>query len=142
MAGNLSAVARRAKVAREPGMTDNAQFAALLEQLRVARPEVLTVALSTRSGLLLGSATENSDEAEALAALGASLLAAAETPAQVLVGGAAEETSARGLAGYVIALGAGPNAVLSVVAAPTASLTLLLPDLRQTAAYLGQDLPH
>ena len=58
----------------------------------------------------------------------------------LLVGGAAEEAYVRGLAGYVIALAAGPNAVVSVVAAPTASLTLLLPDLRQTAAYLGQSL--
>lgn len=125
---------------RESGTTDSSQLAALLEQLRVARPEVLSVALSTRSGLLLGSATENPDEAEGLAALGAGLLAAAETPAEALVGGAAEEAYVRGLAGYVIALAAGPQAVLSVVAAPTASLTLLLPDLRQTAAYLGQSL--
>ncbi len=127
-------------VNRESRASDNAQLAALLEQLRVVRPEVLSVALSTRSGLLLASATENSDEAEALAALGAGLLTAAETPAQALVGGAAEEAYVRGLAGYVIALAAGPNAVVSVVAAPTASLTLLLPDLRQTAAYLGQSL--
>ena len=127
-------------VNRESRASDNPQLAALLEQLRVVRPEVLSVALSTRSGLLLASATENSDEAEALAALGAGLLTAAETPAQALVGGAAEEAYVRGLAGYVIALAAGPNAVVSVVAAPTASLTLLLPDLRQTAAYLGQSL--
>jgi len=164
--------------AHGPALT-SARLAALLAELREVRPEILAVALSTPSGLLLGgstaaqtlrsvaqatspvqpdgratgevacatndtnkgprlSASGAQDEAEALAALGAGLLGAAGTPSEALLSGAPAEVLVNGPAGYLIALAAGPHAVLSALAAPTASMTLLMPDLRQAAVYFGQ----
>ncbi len=116
------------------------RLAALLEELRAAHPEVIADAVATRGGLLLATATGSSAEAEKLAAFGAGLLKAADAPADALAGGPAEEAYARGVAGHVIVIAAGPGAVLTAVAGPSASLHLLLPALRQVTAHLGQHL--
>jgi predicted regulator of Ras-like GTPase activity (Roadblock/LC7/MglB family) len=114
------------------------RLAALLEELRAAHPEVIADAVATRGGLLLASATGSSAEAEKLAAFGAGLLKAADAPADALAGGPAEEAYARGVAGHVIVIAAGPGAVLTAVAGPSASLHLLVPALREAADEIAR----
>jgi len=109
-----------------------------LSALRSAQPAPTALALATRSGLLLAADVDEGTDAEALAALGADLLASAQTAARALAGGEPREATARGPDGHLIALGAGDGAVLVALTDALTPASTVLPDLREAARELAE----
>ncbi|MEA3402640.1 MAG: roadblock/LC7 domain-containing protein [Armatimonadota bacterium] len=116
------------------------RVATRLRDLRAATPQVQAAVLATRSGLPLAWDVEEAADAEALAALGADLLASAETAARGLTGGEPREATVRGPDAHVIALAAGGDAVLVATTDALTPASSVLPDLREAAEELAEVL--
>ncbi len=117
-----------------------ADLAARLTRLRQVLPDVRGVALATRSGLLLATDVDEGADANALAALGADLLASAEATARGLAAGEPREATVRGPAAHVIVLAAGESAALVAITDALTPAASVLPDLRATARELAEAL--
>ncbi|HCA47309.1 MAG TPA: hypothetical protein DEP45_08080 [Armatimonadetes bacterium] len=109
-----------------------------LGALRANQPALTAVVLSTRTGLLLAAEADEGADTEALAALGADLLASAEAPSRALAGGSAREATVRGAAAHLIALAAGGTAVLVALTDALTPTSSVLPDLREAAEDLAK----
>lgn len=116
-------------------------IAARVAELRAAAPELTGVVLSTRSGLPLAADADGLDP-DAVAALGAELLASAQAAALALAGGEPREASVRGPGAHLIALAVGDEAVLIALTDALTPTAAVLPDLREAAQELARALSH
>jgi len=83
-------------------------------------------AIVSRDGLLMASAMPEDVDAEAFAAMTATMVGAAETAFSELRRGVAERVIVEGTHGKIIAIGAGKDAILVGMADPKAMLGLIL----------------
>ena len=113
---------------------------ARLSALRANQPALNAVALATRQGLLISADAEEGADLETLAALGADLLECAGPPTRALAGGEPREATARGPSGHIIAVAAGENAVLVALNDALTPSSSVLPDLREAAEELAEEL--
>ena len=91
---------------------DLARLQSRLGELRAARPDVVAVAVTTLSGLVLAADAAEPQLAELLAAYGPELLQHAEATSAALAGGPAEEIVLRGPHGHLVALQGPPGVAL------------------------------
>lgn len=113
---------------------------ASLRALRANQPALEAAALATRNGLLLAADADDDTDADTLAALGADLLESAGAPTRALAGGEPREATARGPGGHLIAVAAGDSAVLVALTDALTPTSSVLPDLREAAAELSEEL--
>ena len=89
-------------------------------------------AIVSRDGLLVMSVMPQDVDAEAFAAMTATMVGAAETAFSELKRGVAERVIVEGTHGKIVALGAGKNAILVSMAEPKATLGLILHQMNKT----------
>jgi len=93
---------------------------------------VYASAIVSRDGLLVMSVMPQDVDAEAFAAMTATMVGAAETAFSELKRGVAERVIVEGTHGKIVALGAGKNAILVSMAEPKATLGLILHQMNKT----------
>jgi len=87
---------------------------------------VYASALVSRDGLLVASVMPEDVDAEAFAAMTATMLGAAETAFSELKRGVAERVIVEGSRAKIVAMGAGKDLILVSMSEPTATLGLIL----------------
>ena len=108
-----------------------------LRQLRQHNPDITAAALATTDGFAVASDAVPDVGGDALAALGADLVARAARSAREFGQGDIMELYAHADTGYVIVVRAGPEQLLACLASPNVTLGLLLVDVRQAARTLA-----
>lgn len=121
-------------------VSETSSPAETLAQLRQSNPDITAAAVVTSDGFPIASDASPNVDADMLAALAADLMARASRSAREFEQGDIAELYARAETGYVIVARAGTQQVLACLASPTATLGLLLVDIRQTAAALAQTI--
>jgi predicted regulator of Ras-like GTPase activity (Roadblock/LC7/MglB family) len=111
--------------------------AAILHDLRASNPDVNAAVLVTADGFPVAADAVPEVNTDLLAALAADLLTRASRSAKEFGAGTLNEIYAHGSAGYVIVARAGEGQVLACMASGSATLGLLLMDVRRTAAALA-----
>lgn len=92
----------------------------------------------SRDGLLIKSSMQKEQFAESFAAMSATMLGAAETASTELGKGVPNRVIVESSEGRLIAVGAGPNALLVVIVSPEAGLGLILLELDRSAKKLKE----
>ena len=92
----------------------------------------------SRDGLLIRSSMQKEQFAESFAAMSATMLGAAETASTELGKGVPNRVIVESTQGRLIAVGAGPKALLVVIVNPEAGLGLILLELDKTVKKLKE----
>ncbi len=92
----------------------------------------------SRDGLLIKSSMQKEQFAESFAAMSATMLGAAETASTELGKGVPNRVIVESSEGRLIAVGAGPNALLVVIVSPEVGLGLILLELDKSAKILKE----
>lgn len=92
----------------------------------------LASALLTRDGILISSALPEDVDAEAFAAMTATMVGAAETAFSELKAGVAERVIVEGSRVKIVAMGAGEDVIFVAMAAKDATLGLILHQMAKT----------
>ena len=92
----------------------------------------------SRDGLLIRSSMQKEQFAESFAAMSATMLGAAETASTELGKGIPNRVIVESATGRLIAIGAGPKALLVVIVSPDAGLGLILLELDKAATKLKE----
>jgi hypothetical protein len=100
--------------------------------------DVEASAVVSRDGLLIAVDMSQNVNAEAFAAMTATMLGAAETATSELGKGIPDRVIVEGKEGKIVATGTGPKALLVVMADPKASLGLLLLEMERTREKLKE----
>lgn len=95
-------------------------------------------AVVSRDGLLIRSSMQKEQFAESFAAMSATMLGAAETASTELGKGVPNRVIVESATGRLIAIGAGPKALLVVIVSPDAGLGLILLELDKAAKNLKE----
>ncbi|MCD6351996.1 MAG: roadblock/LC7 domain-containing protein [Armatimonadetes bacterium] len=118
--------------------TDTSGPAGILRQLRASNPDITAAVVATEDGFPVAADAVPDVNTDLLAALAADLLARSNRSAREFGQGDLSEIYAHGSAGYVIVANAGEGQVLTCLASGSATLGLLLIDVRQTASALAE----
>ncbi len=94
--------------------------------------------VASRDGLLIYSDSGKKQNAETFAAMSATMLGAAETATIELSKGIPERIIVESDDGKIIAIGAGPKALLIVLTQPEANLGLILIELEKTSEKIKE----
>jgi len=97
-------------------------------------------ALVTRDGILISSALPEDVDAEAFAAMTATMMGAAETAFSELKAGAAERVIVEGSRLKIVSVGAGENVILVAMASREATLGLILHQMSKTGEKIRKIL--
>lgn len=120
-------------------VTTREMFEKILNDLGITG-DVEASAVVSRDGLLMASNIPTGFRAETFAAMSATMLGAAETAISEFKKGTAERVIAESKETKIIACGAGTDAVLVVMARPTAGLGLVLVEMDKAAKKIGSIL--
>ncbi len=119
-------------------MTDTIELVdKLISELKKAGGVEACAAVS-RDGLLIRSSMQKEQFAESFAAMSATMLGAAETASTELGKGVPNRVIVESAQGRLIAVGAGPKALLVVIVNAEAGLGLILLELDKTAKKLKE----
>jgi len=119
-------------------MTDTIELVdKLISELKKAGGVEACAAVS-RDGLLIRSSMQKEQFAESFAAMSATMLGAAETASTELGKGVPNRVIVESTQGRLIAVGAGPKALLVVIVNPEAGLGLILLELDKAAKQLKE----
>ncbi len=119
-------------------MTDTIELVdKLISELKKAGGVEACAAVS-RDGLLIRSSMQKEQFAESFAAMSATMLGAAETASTELGKGVPNRAIVESTQGRLIAVGAGPKALLVVIVNPEAGLGLILLELDKAAKKLKE----
>lgn len=94
--------------------------------------------VASRDGLLIYSDADKRQNAETFAAMSATMLGAAETATIELRKGIPERVIVESTDGKIIAIGAGPKALLIVLTRPEASLGLILAEVTKASEKIKE----
>jgi uncharacterized protein len=108
-----------------------------LSALRAANADVTAAVLVTLDGFPIASDVAPEVDEEGLAALAADLIARASRSSQEFGNGPMNELYARGVQGYLLIETVGSDQALACLARSSATVGLLLRDVRKTASQLG-----
>ncbi len=119
-------------------------MASLREQLEKILKDLKAVgdieasAIVSRDGLLIAADISHNVNAEAFAAMTATMLGAAETATSELGKGIPDRVIVEGKEGKIIATGAGPKALLVVMTSPRANLGLVLLEMGRASEKIKE----
>ncbi|RUM33505.1 MAG: hypothetical protein DSY33_04355 [Archaeoglobus sp.] len=106
-------------------MSLRAQLEDILKELK-STGDIEASAIVSRDGLLIAADISSSVNADAFAAMSATMLGAAETAMSELGKGMPDRVVAESSSGKIVATGAGERALLVVMTTPKANLGLIL----------------
>ena len=110
----------------------------ILKKLLSAIPEVRAAAIVSAEGLPIASALPQGVDETRIAAMTAALLSLAERAVIEMDKGEFDQLYVKGSEGYLLVLGAGPNAVLTVSTTKDVRLGLIFLDIKRTAEALSK----
>jgi len=113
------------------------QLEKILKDLKTAG-DIEASAIVSRDGLLIAADISQSVNAEAFAAMTATMLGAAETATSELGKGIPDRVIVEGMEGKIIATGAGPKALLVVMTNPRANLGLVLLEMGKASEKIKE----
>lgn len=119
-------------------MTRANQLAAALDRFLAVSPDVEGAAIVSPDGFAMASALPAYVEEDRLAAMSAALLILGERSATELGKGNLAQIFVEGPHGHVVIMAAGESAVLVAVTARAAKVGLVLFEMRQAAARVGE----
>jgi hypothetical protein len=115
-------------------------LASTLDDLLKNDDDIQAAALVSLDGFTMAAALPDGMQADRVGAMSAAILGLGERAAAELGRGHLSQVFIEGEGGYVMLVAAGPRAVLTVMAAPTAKLGLVLYDMKDTAARVSEIL--
>ena len=110
----------------------------VLEELKSSSADVEASALISSDGLMIASALQQGVDEDRVGAMSAALLSLGDRAARELARGTLESVQLKGERGYVMMVSAGREAVLTVLAKPSAKLGLLLLDVKRASEALSK----
>lgn len=110
----------------------------ILKKLLASIPEVKAASIVSVEGLPIASALPRSVDETRVAAMTAAMLSLAERATQELQKGDFEQVYVRGTEGYILVMGAGPNAVLTVSATRDVKLGLIFLDTKRACEKIAR----
>ncbi len=110
----------------------------ILKNLLAAIPEVKAAAIVSVEGLPIASALPQDIDETRIAAMTAALLSLAERAIQEMRKGYFEQVYVKGSNGYLLVLGAGQNAVLTVSTTKDVRLGLIFLDCKRTCEKIAK----
>jgi predicted regulator of Ras-like GTPase activity (Roadblock/LC7/MglB family) len=120
--------------------TREERLVAALDSLMEHSPDVQAAALVSLDGFTMASALPEGMQEDRVGAMSAAILGLGERAATELGRGHLSQVFIEGADGYVLLMAAGDRAVLTALAAPEAKLGLVLYDMRESAAGIGEIL--
>ena len=112
----------------------------ILDRLQHSSGDVEASAVVSQDGLIIASSLPQSVEEMQVAAMSAAMLAMGTRIAQELNRGTLEQLFVKGDKGYVLAVNAGPDAVLLALTRKEAKLGLIFLDISRAAAKVAEAL--
>ena len=110
----------------------------ILRELNGTSADIEASALVSRDGLMMVSQLPAGMDEDRIGAMSAAMLALGSRSAQELACGTLEQLMVKGDQGYVLMTGAGKEAVLTLVAKPSAKLGLIFLDVKRAAEGLAK----
>ena len=110
----------------------------ILKQLLASIPEVKAASIVSVEGLPIASALPRNVDETRVAAMTAAMLSLGERAAQEFEKGDMEQVFVRGVDGYILVMGAGPNAVLTVSATKDVKLGLIFLDCKRACEKISK----
>lgn len=112
------------------------QIQQTLKTLVTNTPDVEGAAVVSVDGLVLSSVLPAGTDEDRVSAMAAALLSLGERSSDELGRGLLEQVYVRGRSGYIILMPSGGEAVLEVIAGPSAKLGMVLLDMKRAAQEL------
>lgn len=109
----------------------------ILRDLEVAVPQVQAAAIVSVEGLPIASALPSGVDETMIAAMTAAMLSLGERAAAELSKGELEQIYVKGKEGYIIVMGAGQNAVLTLSATVDVKLGLIFLEMERAAKKIA-----
>ena len=116
------------------------QLLTILNDLNSASADIEASAVISTDGLTIASMLPAGMDEDRVGAMNAAMLTLGDRSAQELGRGELEQVMVKGKGGYVLMTHAGPDAVLSILAGPTAKLGLIFLDGKRAAAAIAKAL--
>jgi predicted regulator of Ras-like GTPase activity (Roadblock/LC7/MglB family) len=110
----------------------------ILKKLLASIPEVKAASIVSVEGLPIASALPRNVDETRIAAMTAAMLSLGERAAQEFEKGSLEQLFVGGVNGYVLVVGAGPNAVLTVSASKEVKLGLIFLDCKRACEKIAK----
>jgi len=110
----------------------------ILKRLLASIPEVKAASIVSVEGLPIASALPRNVDETRVAAMTAAMLSLGERAAQELEKGELEQVFVRGTDGYIIVMGAGSNAVLTISATKDVKLGLIFLDGKRACEKIAK----
>lgn len=110
----------------------------VLKDLEIAVPQIQAVAIVSVEGLPIASALPADVDETMIAAMTAAMLSLGERAAAELNKGELEQVYIKGKEGYVVAMGAGDNAVLTLSASKDAKLGMIFLEMERAAKKIAE----
>ncbi len=110
----------------------------ILKKLLASIPEVKAASIVSVEGLPIASALPRNVDETRVAAMTAAMLSLGERAAQEFEKGDMEQVFVRGVDGYILVMGAGPNAVLTVSATKDVKLGLIFLDCKRACEKISK----
>lgn len=111
---------------------------AVLRELNGTSADIEASAVVSRDGLMMASQMPANMDEDRIGAMSAAMLALGARSAQELGCGGLEQLMVKGDQGYVLMTQAGKEAVMTLVAKPTAKLGLIFLDVKRAAESLSK----
>lgn len=108
-------------------------LASILRELSGTSADIEAAAVISTDGLMMAAQLPQGIDGDRVGAMAAAMLSLGDRTAQELARGGLEQVLIKGNDGYVLMTHAGPDAVLSVLAKPTAKLGLIFLDVKRAA---------
>jgi predicted regulator of Ras-like GTPase activity (Roadblock/LC7/MglB family) len=110
----------------------------VLRELEIAVPQIQAAAIVSVEGLPIASALPGDVDETMIAAMTAAMLSLGERAAAELNKGELEQVYIKGRDGYVVAMGAGNNAVLTLSATKDAKLGMIFLEMERAAKKIAK----
>jgi len=110
----------------------------MLKNLSGTSPDIEASAIVSTDGLVIASALPKDVEEDRVAAMSAAMLSLGERTSHELKRGSLEQVFVKGVSGYILMMGAGQEAVLTVLARKDAKLGLVFLDMKRTAEEISK----
>ena len=111
-----------------------------LDELMEHSQDIQAAALVSLDGFTMASALPSGMQEDRVGAMSAAILGLGERAASELGRGSLSQVFIEGADGYVLLMAAGDRAVLTALADPAAKLGLVLYDMREASAQIGEIL--
>jgi len=110
----------------------------ILRELNGTSADIEASAIISTDGLMMAAQLPQGTDADRVGAMAAAMLSLGDRTAQELARGSLEQVLIKGNKGYVVMTYAGTDAVLSVMAKPTAKLGLIFLDVKRAAESVSK----